>query len=170
MALPAWPAEGRAVGQRLTQAGDVRRPAQRAGQADDGDGAEQRRQAELERAVGEDRGGGGREWRAVQDEGRDQAAVRSADAAGQRDQPAELADDVGEHEHADRGEIADRCEGGAERGEVERHVGDRPADRERVARAYEPARVVDPAAERRRARAQQAADAPLAPAFARARE
>ena len=68
-----------------------------------GDGAEHRRQAELEDAVGEHRGGGEADRRAVGDEHADQAALGSADAARGRQEGARVAERVGEDEDADGG-------------------------------------------------------------------
>ena len=118
------------------------------GEAHDRQRAEQCGQAELEGAVGEHRGGGCAERRAVEHERRDQAPVGAADAARQGNEAAELADDVGESEDADRREGADRGERRAEREKVEDHEADRAGEDQRVAGAHEPDGVADPGAER----------------------
>ena len=79
---------------------------------------------ELDDSIGEHGRGGLRERAAVEGEGADQAAVDPADPAGQRDQPAELPDHVGEDEGGEGRGAAEGGECGGEGDDVERHVAD----------------------------------------------
>ena len=110
--------------------------------------AEDRRDAELEDAVGDHGGAADRNRRAEQAEGQDQAAVGAADAAGERDEAAELADRVGEHEGAGRWRAAaERGERQRQRDHVEAHVADRSEGHRGAARAEQRDRVADAAGE-----------------------
>ena len=96
--------------------------------------SEDRRDGEQQPAVGDDgdRGIGG--IHAVEDEGADQAAVDAADPARDRDQAAELADEVGDEQDAGRRHVvAERLEADAEHGDVEEQVGGGAEQDRRVA-------------------------------------
>ena len=72
---------------------------------------------------------------AVEHERADQPAVDAADAAGDRDQAAELADEVRDQQHADRRDVvAERREADAEHRDVEQQVGRGADDDRRIAR------------------------------------
>ena len=85
---------------------------------------EDRRDGEQQPAVGDHRDGRVGGVDAVEHERADQAAVDAADAARDRDQAAELADEVGDEQDADRRDVvAERLEADAEHGHVEEQVG-----------------------------------------------
>src|SRR3954468_9186579 len=90
--------------------------------------AEERRDRQLEQAEGEDRGRRLGEVDAVEREDADQRSLRAADAARQRDEVAQLADQVAEHERAEGRDMPDGGKAAAERRDVERHVCERADD------------------------------------------
>ena len=77
----------------------------------------------MEEAVEEDGRGGLADVGAVEREDRDQRSLRTADPAGQRDEVAELADEIAEHQRSERWFLPDRGEAESQRRDVERHVG-----------------------------------------------
>ena len=122
-------AEARLPGLAIGGEPDPLLTCERASQAGERGQAEDRRDAELEHPVGDHRGRGDRDRGPDQAEGDDQAAVGAADSAGERDQAAELAERVGEHEGAGLGcPSAERGEDDREGDHVERHVADGPED------------------------------------------
>ena len=117
--------------------------------------AEQRRDGEQQPAVGDHRDGGVGRVDAVDHERPDQAAVDAAEPARDRDQPAELADDVGDQQHADgRDRVPERREADAEHRDVEEHVAGGADDDRQIARPQQPHRLVQAVAEGGRARGQ----------------
>ena len=99
-----------------------------AAQEGEGDRAPDQRQPEQDDAVGE-HGRGGRCGRgAVDDQRADQPAVDAPHAAGEREQPAELADQVAHHHDGDRNVGAEGLEGGPQDRVVEGPVADRAGD------------------------------------------
>jgi len=151
-ARPCVPYPGSACGLAY-----VRGALQDAREPDDRQRAQERWQPELEGTIGEHGGDRGGQRRAVERERRDQPAVGAANASRQRDQAAELADDVREGQHAERRRGPDGREGGGKRSEVERHVAGGAGDHQRAAGAHQRARVSDAGAERRAAFCQHTA-------------
>ena len=91
---------------QLGPVGPVQGPAQR----DERHGSHDQGQPEQDHAVDEHRGGGGGRRRAVHDQRADQSAVYPSEAARQRQQPAELPDEVAHQDHRDRGREAEGVE------------------------------------------------------------
>ena len=113
------------------------------------DAAEHERQPEEDHAVGE-HGRGGRGGRqAVDDHRADQPAVDPADPARDREQPAELADQVAHQHERDRRRLAEGLEARPDDGVVEGPVAERAGDHLPVAPAQDRARLAHAVVERR---------------------
>src|SRR5947209_5677413 len=90
--------------------------------------AQQRGDGQLEQAAHEHGGGRKAHVDVVEGEDADQGPLGAADPAGDRNQVAELAEQVAEHERPEGGDGPQSGEGESEGRDVERHVRERPHD------------------------------------------
>ena len=134
----------------------------------EGDPSDDQRQPEEDQAVAEHRRRDAGRRQSVDDQGPDQPAVDAADAARDRQQPAELADQITHQDDGQRGGEAEGVEGRPEHRVVEGPVAERPRQHAAISRAHDlqplggavdhrATRRAEPAAQARGVRAGRAA-------------
>src|SRR5579884_1799743 len=96
--------------QRRTDGSRLVLTSQGPAQLHEGDTAEERRDPEGNRVVDQNRRGGDCQRLVIQDEGADQPAVDAADPSWEGNVPAQLPDQVAEHQHAEGGGVAEGIE------------------------------------------------------------
>src|SRR3954465_13806028 len=148
-------ARGRLV-QRLRLAGVLALPRRdRAAQRGERDRARSDREPEGEETAGQHGDDGEARVGPERDQRSDHAAVDSADAAREREEVRERADEVGHDQHADRRRLAERLEARPQDGDVEAPPEDR-AEQAGVAGPHEVLRGLHALADRRHPAAQPA--------------
>ena len=118
--------------------------------------ADDQGEPEEDHVVGEDRRSGASRGGAVRDQDADQAEIDPADAARQRDQPAQLPDQVAHQDHCDRRRYAERVEGRPEHGVVEEPVAEGAGEDAAIGGAQDASRLRGAANHRSPSRAEPA--------------